>query len=73
MGSWGFVGGIKVLRRERAKWLVVFGSSKLNRAPLFANNIIIEMQGYLIVVDANYPDRARKAMTEFAVVCPESR
>ncbi len=37
----------------------------------YCNNIVIEMKNYLVVVDANYPGRARELVTEVAQLSPK--
>jgi glyoxylase-like metal-dependent hydrolase (beta-lactamase superfamily II) len=37
----------------------------------YSNNVVIEMKNYLIVVDANYPGRARELVTELSQLSPK--
>jgi cyclase len=37
----------------------------------YCNNIVIEMRDYLIVVDANYPGRARELVSEISQLSPK--
>jgi glyoxylase-like metal-dependent hydrolase (beta-lactamase superfamily II) len=37
----------------------------------YCNNIVIEMKDYLIVVDANYPGRARELVSEISQLSPK--
>ena len=37
----------------------------------YCNNIVIEMRNYLIVVDANYPGRARELVSEISQLSPK--
>jgi len=59
-------GRIVAQKIARGVWFVPGDASKG-----YCNNIVIEMQHYLIVVDANYPGRARELVKQISQLSPK--